>query len=246
MFTLSDHTLVFILILAWPIYAAFVQFPRLKRGVAAGVRGIRVRAYIQATITQWILAASALTIWVTAARPFADLGFSAIGGWRLAVGIIVLAAAIVLFVVQRRKILASEALQLEFKKKVANASALLPDNGVEISLFQLVSVTAGVCEEILYRGFLMWYLSVLAGPIVAIVGSSFFFGFAHLYQGGKGMVQTGIVGLVLALLYVTTGSLWLPMLIHMMIDMNSGNLWYRIRNVSEPVPEAPSDSGDLS
>ena len=45
------------------------------------------------------------------------------------------------------------------------------------------------------------------------------FGLAHWYQGRLGVLATGAVGAVLTQLYLTTGSLLLPMVLHVLIDL---------------------------
>ena len=57
---------------------------------------------------------------------------------------------------------------------------------------------------------------------LAVVLSSIAFGFGHMYQGKIGIVKTGGIGLALAGLYVLTGSLWAPMVLHAFVDVNSG------------------------
>ena len=54
--------------------------------------------------------------------------------------------------------------------------------------------------------------------------SSILFGLLHSYQGWKGGLRSGVIGLILALLYVLTGSLWIPIILHIVIDINSGML----------------------
>jgi membrane protease YdiL (CAAX protease family) len=241
----ADHLLAFIIVVAWPLYAAWVDYPRLKRGVAMGVPNIRVRAYLRAILTQWVLAILAIIMWTRLGRPAADLGFELVGGWRLAVGVLALIAAVVLFEMQRRRVTGSEEGQQQLRKQIGEAGDLLPADVKELFLFSHLSVTAGVCEEILYRGFLIWYLTGFVGLVPAVILSSVFFGFAHLYQGKKGVAQTAAVGLVFAVLYVVTGALWAPMLLHTLVDINSGVLWYQTRNtpvMSDDVePPAPPD-----
>jgi uncharacterized protein len=100
--------------------------------------------------------------------------------------------------------------------------ALLPRTAAERRLFTVVGVTAGVCEEWLYRGFLLAVVSALTGGpptavLVAVAGIAF--GLAHAYQGVTGMVTTGVLGAVLAALYLGTGSLLLPVVLHALIDL---------------------------
>jgi membrane protease YdiL (CAAX protease family) len=99
----------------------------------------------------------------------------------------------------------------------------LPATGEERRWFAVVSITAGICEEILYRGFLIRYLS--DGPwhvslVLALLISSVFFGLAHGYQGVSGIVSTGCVGAFMAIVFFVSGNLWLPMIVHAFLDLN--------------------------
>ena len=86
----------------------------------------------------------------------------------------------------------------------------------------ILSISAGVCEELLFRGYLIWYITEFSSMLLAIILSSLLFGLAHSYQGWKGVVQSGISGLVLAVIYVVTGSLWIPIALHIIGDTYSG------------------------
>jgi membrane protease YdiL (CAAX protease family) len=100
--------------------------------------------------------------------------------------------------------------------------AVLPRTRAERRLFTLVGVTAGVCEEWLYRGFFLAVVAALvpalpAGALVAVAAVAF--GLAHAYQGVSGIVLTGVLGGVFAALYLQTGSLLLPVLLHAAVDL---------------------------
>lgn len=100
--------------------------------------------------------------------------------------------------------------------------ALLPRTVLERRLFAVVGVTAGICEEWLYRGF---FLAVAAAVLPGVPGAllvvvaAVAFGVAHAYQGVTGMVTTGVLGGVLAAVYLSSGSLLLPVLLHALIDL---------------------------
>jgi membrane protease YdiL (CAAX protease family) len=100
--------------------------------------------------------------------------------------------------------------------------ALLPRTEGERRLFAALAVTAGICEEVLFRGFLLFYLQeVFPGLEVAgaVAVSSIVFGLAHLYQGAVGTLMTGLFGAAMAILYVVSGSLVLPILLHALLDL---------------------------
>jgi len=61
---------------------------------------------------------------------------------------------------------------------------LLPRTSLEMGLWVLVSITAGICEEAIYRGYLQRQLGALTrNAWIGIVLSAAAFGGAHLYQG---------------------------------------------------------------
>ena len=102
---------------------------------------------------------------------------------------------------------------------------LLPHTRTERIAFVFVSLTAGICEEVVFRGFLIAALTPAFGNIVpAVVASCVLFGVLHSYQGIIGGVRAGILGFALAIPYAVTGSLLPSMIAHTLIDVVAG-LW---------------------
>jgi membrane protease YdiL (CAAX protease family) len=113
-------------------------------------------------------------------------------------------------------------LQDKTQKAFESLAFMLPVTSEERAWFVLVSVTAGICEEVLYRGFLIRYLS--DGPWhfglwIALAIASISFGLAHGYQGISGIIGTGLIGAVMAVIFLSTGSLWMPMALHAILDL---------------------------
>ncbi len=98
---------------------------------------------------------------------------------------------------------------------------LLPRGGQERFAFFLVALTAGICEEVLYRGFLLHVLVQDFGVSgVAAVGlAAVAFGVAHAYQGWLGALVTCAAGAGFVAVYCVTGSLLPGILIHALIDI---------------------------
>ena len=110
----------------------------------------------------------------------------------------------------------------QFKTLLRTAGALLPISVAEQRWFAAVSIGAGVSEELLYRGFFFWYcwttfpkLQWWAGVLICSVG----FGFAHLYQGWRGMAGSTAMGFLFGMLYIETGSLLVPIVVHAAVDL---------------------------
>jgi uncharacterized protein len=85
------------------------------------------------------------------------------------------------------------------------------------------SVTAGVCEEFLYRGYALTQISALTGSVFAgFFLSSVAFGLAHVYQGRGGVVGTMITGALFASVFLLTNSIIPCMIGHFAQDIFGG------------------------
>jgi uncharacterized protein len=84
-------------------------------------------------------------------------------------------------------------------------------------------------EEILFRGTVFHLVEEGAGSVIAIVLTSLFFGFAHLFNPGATIVSTLAItleaGVLLASLYMLTRSLWIPIGVHWAWNFFEGSLF---------------------
>ena len=103
------------------------------------------------------------------------------------------------------------------------AERILPRSRQERFLFLALALTAGICEEFLYRGFAMAALQRAGLAVWAVVAvSSLLFGLAHLYQGRGGIVGTLLVGLLFAGARIAYDSLIPVMIWHAVLDGVTG------------------------
>ena len=105
----------------------------------------------------------------------------------------------------------------------AIAERILPQSTVELLPYLALAITAGLCEEFLYRGFAMAVLLHVGLPAWAVVLlSSVLFGLAHSYQGRGGIVMTLLIGLILGTSRLAYGSLVPAILWHGGVDVVAG------------------------
>jgi uncharacterized protein len=105
----------------------------------------------------------------------------------------------------------------------ALAERILPQSRMEMIPFFALAITAGLCEEFLYRGFGMAALSRTGLPTtLVLVVSSVLFGMAHLYQGRAGFVSTTLLGILLGISRVALGSLVPVAVWHAGVDVIAG------------------------
>lgn len=109
----------------------------------------------------------------------------------------------------------------DFMRKLAER--LLPRKSVEFPPYCALAVTAGVCEEFLYRGFAMAALNRAGiAPWVVVIVSSILFGLAHAYQGKSGIAGTMLMGIVLGTARQVWQSLVPVMVWHTTVDVIAG------------------------
>ncbi|MES3084632.1 CPBP family intramembrane glutamic endopeptidase [Sphingomonas faeni] len=107
-------------------------------------------------------------------------------------------------------------------KTVGNVGSLLPRNRPEIAHAAAMSIAAGVSEELAFRLFLPLLVAIVSGNAFVAFGVAVAaFGAMHLYQGRAGVIATTLVGALMAAVYLMTGELWLAMVLHALIDLNS-------------------------
>lgn len=104
-------------------------------------------------------------------------------------------------------------------------AALEGDLFAWLALTAFMWITAAFGEELVFRGFLQRELARLLGDgtpgrIAATGVTAVFFGAVHLYQGVSGIVTTGVMGLLLGILFWREGGRLLPcILVHGFYDM---------------------------
>jgi membrane protease YdiL (CAAX protease family) len=128
----------------------------------------------------------------------------------------------------------------ELESTVRRARKFVPIGSVEALGFAFVSLTAGICEEILYRGWLVNFFGALTGSIwIGMVLAAAMFGIGHAYQGRPGIIATGVLGLVFGSMFVLVKSLVPGQVIHAAIDLVNGILAGRVVRKLGPERDEP-------
>lgn len=197
---------------------------RLKHLLARPAVGTKEKLVLYgATIAfQWIL--FGLVAWRAFARGLTATELGLAGRIDFELVLFSLAGAAVLCVLQwfnLRRISHVHVPATELMRKLAER--LLPSKAVEFGPYCALAVTAGVCEEFLYRGFAMAALTRVGAPMWSVVLiSSVLFGLAHAYQGRSGILGTGLLGLVFGGMRVAVSSLFPVVVWHAGVDVVAG------------------------
>jgi membrane protease YdiL (CAAX protease family) len=222
--TVADWSLLVVVVAGLGVRAWYGMRRLRGLGPAEAARE-RPRLWLRGLASQWALVALLAALWVSHRRPFASLGLGSPAPWGLAGVGLGLALIALMVAAQRRQVASRPELAARVRDRLASVSALMPHDRAEFPGFVSLAITAGVCEELLFRGFVSWVLAcVLPAFWMAALGQAILFGLAHAYQGPRGVLATAAVGVFMAGIVWVTGSLWAAMLVHALMDINAGDM----------------------
>lgn len=218
-----QHALALFLIVGMPLWDWY-EIPRLKASTAPRRK---IHYYTKIVAALWVCAAIAVSTMkvgdvfaihkASGEIAWLDKGSApaaALMGVSAGIFIVILLPAILA--------LSSEKIRLKAAKAAKRLAFLLPSSAEERRWWWLVCLTAGICEEVIYRAFLLryWHLQPWHLNLTwALVVSSLTFGNGHLYQGGVGAVQTTLIGFIFGAMFIVSGTLWLPIIAHALLDL---------------------------
>ncbi len=105
----------------------------------------------------------------------------------------------------------------------AHIKNFLPHTGLEIAAWLLLALTAGICEEMIFRGYLQRQITVWTGYAAAgIVLQGIVFGVAHAYQGPTQILVISVYGCMFGMLAYWRKSLRPGMAAHFFQDAVGG------------------------
>jgi hypothetical protein len=181
--------------------------------------GARLRHCRRGIVGEWASVALVVAIGLLAGHSLGSIGLRApTDSWFTAQ----LVAEIAVLLVITTLFMRHPKLLDPLRRQARGFLALLPRTREERYTFAVLAVTAGICEEVVFRGFGFAYVRFLwpgATDGWLILITSVVFGLAHLYQGGRGVVLTGLAGAAFASMTVTTGSLLPAIAVHAMVDL---------------------------
>ena len=182
----------------------------------------RLSLYASTIAFQWT--AAAVAGWRAWAHGFTSMELGlVVSGWPIVVALSVLGTALIVILQWLNLRRMGQSTSRLLGPLRAMAERILPQSRLELIPFLALAVTAGLCEEFLYRGFAMAAFFRWGFPAwIAVTGSALLFGLAHLYQGRSGLAGTSLLGLLFGATRIASGSLVPVILWHMGVDMVAG------------------------
>lgn len=227
MLTPADHVLVLLIVVGLPLRALY-GIRALRAAPAPAVPDLRRRLWWRAIATQWLFTVLVLWHWRMTFRSLVSLGLLLRPTTGLAGVLVGLTTIVILVSRQRRALVSDESLRARVRDRLAPVERLMPRSAREFPLFAALACTAGLCEEFLFRGYLLWYAVHFMPFTFACIAQALVFGACHAYQGPRGVLLTTLAGAFFTGVLLVAGSIWPAMLMHALMDLHAGDLARRV------------------
>jgi membrane protease YdiL (CAAX protease family) len=213
------HTAIFAVII---VGFSFAQGRPSVLAKAATVPS-RMPAYIGTIIYEFFLFGYAwLGLWLRKVHVREVIG----GKWNRLSDFLIDFATAIIFAIVVTSVIGTLSYLVHFNGTEA-AKPLLPQSIPELVFFTALAVTAGFCEEFVFRGYFMrQFLALTKTPWLAVVLQAVLFGSAHFYQGWRGVFVISVYGALFGILALWRKSLRPGMIQHMGQDSLSGIAGY--------------------
>ena len=232
-FLIGFIILLLITVILFPI-SGYVEFRKLRKKFLEGDRSQKVKFYRQNIIWSWVPVILIMVVIAVSGHEPDAIGFKWISIDTVSLSKWIVYPAIVLYLVYLAYTIYSIVIL-----KVNNASRakaagsipedmkiMLPITKKEKRTWDYLALTAGITEEILYRGYFFFALAVIfpglsIGYILII--STLLFGIGHVYQG-KEAIRSTLLGFFYGLFYIVFNSLIPVIIVHVAQDLIVRNL----------------------
>ena len=207
--TLLTTILLIFLLLGWP-FLSYVVMQNAKDQIPQGLTSPATQLYLPTMIVEWLIFLWIFLVLKRGEEDLKSIGWKSLSWKNLLIGLLFLGFANIVLVGLGSLFHISVTKEIKY---------LLPKTFLDKLLWILMSLTAAICEETGFRGYVLTKLnSFLSNWWLTVLVSSLFFGLGHLYQGWGGTILTGIYGLLFSLLFIWRKSLIPGVLAHFLQD----------------------------
>jgi len=207
--------LLLFLLVGWPLLSYVIMTESKPEIGFAGMDPI-TQIYLPTIIIEWVIFGVVFLVLKRGKQNLSAVGFSGLTMANLGVGLgFLLVANVVLLGLAH----VLEFFHLTVPKEVA---FILPRTKTERIFWVILSITAGICEETGFRGYVLTKLNIfLNNWYLTVAVSSLCFGLGHFYQGIGGIILTGTYGLLFCLLFIWRKSLVPGIFAHSLQDLTA-------------------------
>jgi membrane protease YdiL (CAAX protease family) len=221
----TDHLVFLIIGIIIPLKAVLGTQPKLAE-MKFNTR-MKIQLYWGNNAYLWILTAVIAAVWWGNGREWHEIGidwpFLWPEGWPLFAMIIFVLLYLGDTIIEVIPFITEDEVD---KEEIGSSIGFLPQTAYEYFHFIFLALTAGICEEFIFRGYFIRYFQTVFSheysSTLAILIAAAIFGFVHFYQGWRAVVKITAMAIMFGFIFVHTESLWLLVVIHALVDLLGG------------------------
>jgi uncharacterized protein len=222
----ADHILAILFGLIIPFVSGYRSTKGLNNAVFDS--DTKKKLYRVNSLSLALLALVIVIVWFIYSRPWEALGFSQGFGLNNAVIWLVI-AFVLLYTADTVYAFSNPSNKKGLLERWQVNTPFLPTKTHELPWYFVMCTSAGVGEEIIFRGFLITYcLHLFAGfenpGWWAVMLPAMVFSISHYYQGKRAVIKIFVLSVLFGFIFLKSGSLWIAMILHFLVDALGGIL----------------------
>lgn len=223
----ADYLLVLIFGILLPFISGVQSAAAFKEMTTSFDTATKRRFYLGNSLFLFIIAFVIMIVWRLYERPFSALGFtspSAIGKttpwWMIGLFVALYAMDSIHSFFDKTEL-------AKTKNRLEEQTPFMPTQLKDLPAYFIMCISAGVFEEIVFRGYLISFFRYLFAGIPAaaawsLITPAVIFSLAHYYQGPKTVFKILVLSLLFGMIFWHSGSLYAVIIIHFVVDLASG------------------------
>jgi membrane protease YdiL (CAAX protease family) len=224
----ADHIVAFLFGFAIPLYTAYRRPKDFFNQQFDSEQ--KKQIYLSGSFSLFIMALIIVVVWLLFKRPLANLGLTQPADGRSWLWIAFVFVA--LYILDTWQAVGTDENLSKALSRWKKRTPFMPTQRHELPLYLLMCFSAGVFEEIIFRGFLVTYcfylFSGFSNPeLWAVIIPAVIFSVAHYYQGSRAVLKIVVLSILFGFLFIRSGSLLAVMLLHFLVDVAGGLLAMR-------------------
>lgn len=213
----TAHIAAIILLIVMPLWGYRKEKQLLEAN--ASNRKLKIYGQLSSALIVFTVAIIASQGWHAVFYPKMDLGPELGWFWYVMVSLL---SFFILSNFVPLLLLGSTTFRASMFEAYRSRSHVYPKTVRERRIYVITAIFVGVGEEVMYRGFLVHYLEQYWWPqslILCTLCANLLFAVPHYHQGLTGIVNAFIAGMAFSALFMLTGSLAAPIVIHILYDL---------------------------
>ena len=219
------------------LLALLIAFPFLDIVLEKHQFKNKVLEYLKLSIMLWLVTAFLIYAYLIGSLGISAPNYISSSALQNTIAIVICVALVIYTTYSAVSISRSSDMKAQIlralEKGAGSLNAVLPTTRKEYVVFViLVSVSAGICEELIFRWYLLYWIESQGNWMIACVISSLVFGLWHLYLGWTHVAKSAVVGFLLCLLYLYFESILFVIFLHIFMDVHAGTVAFVARRPS--------------